>query len=331
MELEKVENRTRVVELDIMKVIGIILVVLGHVTRMYTKDGLIPQVDDTGVMGIITRVIYSFHMPLFVFISGMTFAFVSIRKSSYQRFSSFVKNKAKRLMIPYFAFAILWVLPFMCGFGFRDFLPYFIKGIILSLDSRHLWYVWMLFNVFLMFYLFRMVVLRYKLPQYSLLVISAILFVLEKLWGGKLPYFQIDSSLYYLLWFSLGYMSLLYNRIFRRICPLVILMLGMVNFFFCFFPSLLYALLGIYVIYLFSLMVKSKINFCYLENISHNSFGIYLFHSIIIYFLFYILNNKSIETYILVPGISLLSFLVSYFLTELMRIMHLQLFIGEKK
>ena len=203
MELEKVENRTRVVELDIMKVIGIILVVLGHVTRMYTKDGLIPQVDDTGVMGIITRVIYSFHMPLFVFISGMTFAFVSIRKSSYQRFSSFVKNKAKRLIIPYFAFAILWVLPFMCGFGFRDFLPYFIKGIILSLDSRHLWYVWMLFNVFLMFYLFRMVVLRYKLPQYSLLVISAILFVLEKLWGANCHIFKsivLYITFYGFLW-----------------------------------------------------------------------------------------------------------------------------------
>lgn len=34
---------TRVMELDVMKFWGILFVVLGHVTKMYFPDGLIPR------------------------------------------------------------------------------------------------------------------------------------------------------------------------------------------------------------------------------------------------------------------------------------------------
>lgn len=177
-------NIRRLLELDIMKVFGIFLVVFGHVTRMYTPDGLIQPIEHNGVMQILTKVIYSFHMPLFVFVSGMTFAYVSERKTSYQRFFPFVANKAKRLMIPYFAFAFFWVLPFMVGFGFRDFWPYFFNGILLSFDSRHLWYVWMLFDVFMLFYGMRLLVNKMKLPKWTLLIISSSLFCVESIGGG---------------------------------------------------------------------------------------------------------------------------------------------------
>ena len=171
-------------ELDVMKFIGIILVVVGHVTRMHTSQGLIPTIEHDSILGHVTDVIYSFHMPMFVFVSGMTLAFVSARKSSYQAFWPLVKNKAKRLMLPYFAFAMFWVLPFMVGYGFRDFKSYLFNGIILSLDSRHLWYVWMLFNVFILFYILRKVAEKLKMPQCSIMIVSLLLYVGEEVGGG---------------------------------------------------------------------------------------------------------------------------------------------------
>lgn len=173
----------RMPELDVMKFIGIILVVIGHVTRMYTSQGLIPTIGENSTLKIITDIIYSFHMPMFVFVSGMTLAFVLARKTSYQAFWPLVANKTKRLMVPYFAFGFLWVLPFMVGYGFRDFSSYLLNGIILSLDSRHLWYVWMLFDTFILFYIFHLVSEKLKLPQYSVMIASMLLYIVEKCWG----------------------------------------------------------------------------------------------------------------------------------------------------
>jgi fucose 4-O-acetylase-like acetyltransferase len=55
---------------DIAKGIGIILVVYGHVARGLVLANLLP---DTPVIQGIDAVIYSFHMPLFFFISGVFF------------------------------------------------------------------------------------------------------------------------------------------------------------------------------------------------------------------------------------------------------------------
>ena len=69
---------------DIMKGIGIILVLMGHIQRIESLGNWI----------------YAFHMPLFFFISGMFF---------HNR-SNFIKRKAKSLLIPYLSFAIIFFL-----------------------------------------------------------------------------------------------------------------------------------------------------------------------------------------------------------------------------
>lgn len=66
--------------IDIVKGIGIFLVVLGHQNTVLTQE------------------IYSFHMPLFFFISG-------IFHKNYDFYLEFIKRKIKTLMIPYFIFA----------------------------------------------------------------------------------------------------------------------------------------------------------------------------------------------------------------------------------
>lgn len=67
--------------IDLIKGIGIFLVVLGHHNT------------------ILTNYIFSFHMPLFFFISG-------IFHSNYNSYKEFIIKKVKSLIVPYFTFAI---------------------------------------------------------------------------------------------------------------------------------------------------------------------------------------------------------------------------------
>jgi fucose 4-O-acetylase-like acetyltransferase len=74
----------RIAWVDYAKGIGIVLVVYGHVTRGIFKAGIGFQ---DPVFKAIDSVIYSFHMPLFFFLSGLFFE------------NSFIKNGGKKLML----------------------------------------------------------------------------------------------------------------------------------------------------------------------------------------------------------------------------------------
>jgi acyltransferase len=76
--------------IDTLKGFGITLVVFAHYS--------LPTALDT--------YIFSFHMPLFFFVSGFLFNFVKYTESA----TNFVKGRFKSLIMPYFAFAILTCL-----------------------------------------------------------------------------------------------------------------------------------------------------------------------------------------------------------------------------
>ena len=82
----------RLEEFDVLKGIGILLVVLGHC-----------EIGDAP-----SRVIFSFHMPLFIMVSGFFFY--------RQPPVAFLKKTAMRLLVPWLFFALLNVL-YAIGFG----------------------------------------------------------------------------------------------------------------------------------------------------------------------------------------------------------------------
>lgn len=59
----------------------------------------------TSIPSYVSDWIWSFHMPLFFFISGMLFA-----SSKYPSFCSFLKRRFRTLLIPYFVFSIVVLL-----------------------------------------------------------------------------------------------------------------------------------------------------------------------------------------------------------------------------
>lgn len=82
--------------IDIARAFAIIFIVLGH-TIVYSEH-----------CKFIYKILYSFNVVLFFVLSGYTF---KVKKD--RNFYSFFKNKFFRIMIPYFFWAIVFILPYM--------------------------------------------------------------------------------------------------------------------------------------------------------------------------------------------------------------------------
>lgn len=75
----------KIKQIDILRGIGAILVVIGH---------LVPSDGNVKVY------IYAFHMPLFFFLSGFLF-------NNKKDFKTYLKGNLKSLILPYFLFNII--------------------------------------------------------------------------------------------------------------------------------------------------------------------------------------------------------------------------------
>ena len=129
----------RIYKYDIIRFILIFLVLFGHCLELFRSD----------IINNIYKIIYSFHMPLFIYISGR-FAKCSIRKT------------LKHLIVPYILFQILYLIfdSFILGtkeFHLNFFVPYWI-----------LWYIFVLIIYNLLIY-----ILPKQNSKYSIVVIIA--------------------------------------------------------------------------------------------------------------------------------------------------------------
>ena len=79
--------KERIIWADFLRGIGIFFVVLGHIITVINAPDFY------------NKYIYSFHLPIFFFVSGYLF---HIEK--YHNFKFFLKKRVKSLLIPYFVF-----------------------------------------------------------------------------------------------------------------------------------------------------------------------------------------------------------------------------------
>jgi acyltransferase len=102
-----IKSADRIPWIDTLKAIGVTLVILGHTV---------------GVPPLILQLIFSFHIPLFFWMSGL----VGTGKVNSMSMWHYVQDRARRRLIPYFAFALvsylLWVF-FLRFLGTRQAAP----------------------------------------------------------------------------------------------------------------------------------------------------------------------------------------------------------------
>ena len=136
----------RIVFIDIAKAICIMLVVVGH----YVPDG------SPGWYVAVHDVIYTFHMPLFMFASG--YVYMATRKDV--PYGGFLLKKARRLMVPYLATsAIVITIKLLSQGGLSVDNPVtplsYLKMLYRPEAGAFLWFIWALWWMFVVVPLLR--------------------------------------------------------------------------------------------------------------------------------------------------------------------------------
>jgi fucose 4-O-acetylase-like acetyltransferase len=175
----------------VAKGIAIILVVVGHYQPKHGPPYWYWLHD----------FIYTFHMPLFMFLSGFLFA-ASDPINSVLQYKNFIKNKAKRILVPFITLTIIiFILKFIGEMHYQLLYPISYKSffdIFLNpIDSFApiLWFLYVLFEIFLI------VPLIYFIVKKDIYALGCCFLLLFLPWSDL---FMIGSLLFYLPIFIMG-------------------------------------------------------------------------------------------------------------------------------
>mgnify|MGYP006296799257 CR=1 FL=1 len=142
-------HQMRLTEIDRAKGLAIILVVLGHFADADTMH-FVP----TWYFHF-KRIIYSFHMPFFMFLSGVVVSYTLPEFSHLRDWANFVKKNFVRLMLPFFIFAIIVLIGkiilqdiLYIDHPVQKPLNLILNIVILPADgpSAFIWYLYVLFE-----------------------------------------------------------------------------------------------------------------------------------------------------------------------------------------
>lgn len=175
--------------IDVLKGIGILFVIIAHM-------GDCPL--------LIKAWIYSFHMPLFFFISGYLYN----DKYENMNLKEFIKIKSKKLLYPYMTISIFYIF---YNFIIENNINILLKRIISTIYSAKIfdvnyvgaiWFITCLFSVESIFFIIK----KYKENYIDkiILVIALIGGIYPKLIKFRLP-FGLDIAFAGILFYYIGY------------------------------------------------------------------------------------------------------------------------------
>lgn len=261
-------------ELDYLKGIGIILVILGH-SFFFTGFNLVNK-ERYFIYYYVNNFIHSFHMPLFFIVAG----FLSNKE---YKIKSFYISKIKRLLIPYIFINIIDYIP-------RHLFSSFVNNSSNSLvrvifySRVATWFVYTLFMIFLIFpvldkYIFKKD--KYYIFLYFLLIINML-----NLEIFNVNIFTLNRIVFYLTYFYFGYiLKNYYEKIKQNKCfnnGLLYVVLSIFSIFFLYkysennITKVIYPFIGFILCLKFSIFLKKYKNVKFLEFCGRNSLTFYL-------------------------------------------------------
>jgi len=181
--------------LDAGKGLGMLLVMMGHAD--------IPEYLKT--------YIYTFHMPLFFFLSGYLF-----KIEKYPNLKVFLIKRTKSLVLPYLCFSLVAYLWFLVVYyygkvDYHDNLFTPLIGTFIDIrksnwtvHSGALWFVACLFCTELFFYLISKIGRTNKKISFLLILLSVIGCIYNKMGGQPLPW-SIDVAMISVGFYGIGY------------------------------------------------------------------------------------------------------------------------------
>jgi fucose 4-O-acetylase-like acetyltransferase len=194
---ENKHMQERNVWVDYAKAIGIILVVYGHVARGVFNAGL-PM--DEAEFVLVDSIIYSFHMPLFFFLSGLFF-FDSLQKRGR---GGLIVNKVDTIVYPFIVWSLLQGLFEVGMSNYTNGQVTLVEVFsLLWMPRAQFWFLYALFLVFVVCtFLYARADRRYFLP---FVVLFGVLFVFQQeLTVNQMTRFILGNTVFFALgvWFN---------------------------------------------------------------------------------------------------------------------------------
>ena len=269
--------------INIAKGIGICLVVIGHFN----------PIDSPTYWGVLNSFLYTFHMPLFFFISGYLYKYI---KNNY--FNS-LKTKFQRLGIPFITIAFIYfLLKLAASYFVKLDYPVNVNSILKLLDNPVqsfvplLWFVHALLGIFLIYPLIRSI-----FQPVTIFITTVIVAIFIDFMHITIPF--LSHAIQNIPYFAFGVVSInLINKKnikifeYKWIFFLLFLLMIIVNYYFknldfLSFEGLcvkyLQGFLGIIAAILLSITIEEKFNSSqtkFIEIVGICSMSIYLFHTI---------------------------------------------------
>lgn len=197
-------------EYDCLRVIATLLVVMGHCTYYKILTGFggcdysnIFKDSDicSRFLRELTNLIYTFHMPLFMGLSGALFRRTQ-EKGKYKSLKEIIIDKWKRLMIPFLLVSIFYAIPLKYISGYYqksdDIIKDIVMGQVFLQGNSHLWYCATLFCIFIIAF---QVETRLSVSARHKVILLSVLYF----FGGIIDIHIVKYVFQYLLWFYLGY------------------------------------------------------------------------------------------------------------------------------
>ena len=203
------DKKTYFASIDVARTFGIFLVVLGHAFPDASLQGGIQN----EMWRLVFNIIYSFHMPLFIFLSGFVLDKYSI---DVQDCWNRTLKKFKRLMVPYFCWGILYI-PFrilLAQYASAEFSIARIWRIMIGENPYS--GLWFLYALFLISLTYIWLVKSDKGLRFAFIISILMLFI------GKYLYIiePVNWLFLYLFYYLLGvyfrkYYSLIYGKVIK--------------------------------------------------------------------------------------------------------------------
>lgn len=211
-----------------MQAVAIVLVVLGHSLYMY-PDGT------GGYTTLVSRMIYSFHMPVFMFVSGFLLLLSAERGSRTVTVTHrFLWSKVRRLLLPYLVLTLVTFVPRAALSGMADdSVELSTQGLLAGLfDSDkliipYMWFLQALFVISAVVYLLIKWTDKIGLPAWVPLV-SVIASMLAMKGARVTTFFSLNRAVELALYFAMGGLYCIYrgkiDRVVRWSSPYVMIL-----------------------------------------------------------------------------------------------------------
>lgn len=225
----EVKSTNRLNCIDYLKCFAIYLVVLGHCSI------------DLELMNII----YSFHLPLFFYLSGYVF---NVNKYKFD-FKSFIVSRFRTLLIPYFKYCMYIILFLVIiniikdtgiPYNFFDIIKALIMGIRFGKCGISLWFIISLFTIqLIVLFFYRLFNNNDNIILFTAFIISFMTIYIVNGSYFRLPLY-LDLSFSFLLFFEIGIISRQHNFIRKILNNIKIIYLIFFVYLFTYFLNIRY-------------------------------------------------------------------------------------------